>query len=33
MLQFIQMVSKEKLKPNDVKMGIRNVANRVLKAK
>jgi len=33
MLQFIQMVSKEKLKPDDVKMGIRNVAATVLKAK
>jgi len=33
MLQFIQMVSKEKLKPDDVKTGIRNVAATVLKAK
>ena len=33
MLQFIEMVSKEKLKPEDVKAGIRYVANRVLKAK
>ena len=33
MLQFIEMVSKEKLKPDDVKMGIRNVAATVLKAK
>ena len=33
MLQFIEMVSKEKLKPDDVKMGIRNVAATVAKAK
>ena len=32
MLQFIQMVSKEKLRPEDVKTGIRNVAATVLKA-
>ncbi len=33
MLQFIQMVSNEKLSPEDVKMGISNVAAIVLKAK
>ena len=33
MLTFIEMVSKQKLKPEDVKMGIRNVATTVLKAK
>jgi hypothetical protein len=32
MLQFIEMVSKEKLKPEDVKAGIRYVATTVLKA-
>ena len=33
MMQFIQMVSKEKLKDQDVKMGIRNVAKAVLQDK
>ena len=32
MLQFIQMVSKEKLEPDDVKAGIRYVATRVAEA-
>ena len=31
--KFIQMVAKEKLKPNDVKMGVRNVAAAILKGK
>ena len=31
--KFIQMVAKEKLKPNDVKMGVRNVATAILKGK
>ena len=31
--QFIQMVAKERLQPNDVKMGVRNVATAVLKDK
>jgi len=29
--QFIQMVAKERLQPNDVKMGVRNVAAAILK--
>ena len=33
MMQFIQMVSKEKLKDQDVKIGIRNVAKAVLEDK
>ena len=33
MMQFIQMVSKEKLKDQDVKIGIRNVAKAVLQDK
>ena len=31
--QFIQMVAKERLQPNDVKMGVRNVAAAILKGK
>jgi hypothetical protein len=31
--QFIQLVAKEKLRPQDVKMGVRNVATKILKAK
>jgi len=31
--QFIQMVAKERLQPNDVKMGVRNVAATILKGK
>ena len=31
--QFIQMVAKERLQPNDVKMGVRNVAAATLKGK
>jgi len=31
--KFVQMVAKEKLKPNDVKMGVRNVAAAILKGK
>ena len=31
--QFIQMVAKERLQPNDVKMGVRNVAAAISKAK
>ena len=31
--QFIQMVTKEKLQPSDVKMGVRNVAAAILKGK
>ena len=31
--KFIQMVAKEKLQPSDVKMGVRNVAAAILKAK
>ena len=33
MMQFIQMVSKEKLKDQDVKVGIRNIAKAVLQSK
>jgi hypothetical protein len=33
LMQFIQMVAKEKLKPQDVKMGVRNVAKQILKSK
>jgi len=33
MTQFIQMVAKDRLKPSDVKMGVRNVAAQVLKVK
>ena len=33
MTQFIQMVAKDRLKPNDVKMGVRNVAAQFLKVK
>jgi len=33
MMKFIQMVSATKLKPQDVKMGIRNVAKQVLQSK
>ena len=33
MMQFIQMVSATKLKPQDVKIGIRNVAKQVLQSK
>ena len=31
--KFIQMVAKEKLQPNDVKAGVRNVAQAILKGK
>ena len=33
MMQFIQMVAKDKLKPNDVKLGVRNVTKAVLQGK
>lgn len=33
MMQFIQMVAKEKLKDQDIKVGIRNVAKAVLQGK
>tara|TARA_R100000808_G_C2099987_1_gene117388 strand:- start:15 stop:629 length:615 start_codon:yes stop_codon:yes gene_type:complete len=33
MKQFIQMVAKDRLKPSDVKMGVRNVAAEFLKVK
>ena len=33
MMQFIQMVSATKLKPQDIKIGIRNVAKQVLQSK
>ena len=33
LMQFIQMVAKEKLKPQDVKVGVRNVAAAILKSK
>jgi len=33
MMQFVQLVAKDKLNPNDVKMGIRNVAAAILKGK
>ena len=33
MMQFIQMVAKDKLKPNDVKLGVRNVVKAVLQGK
>ena len=33
LMKFIQMVAKEKLKPQDVKVGVRNVAAAVLKSK
>ena len=33
LMQFIQMVAKEKLKPQDVKVGLRNVTKQVLQSK
>tara|TARA_R100000951_G_scaffold48142_2_gene40926 strand:- start:575 stop:1111 length:537 start_codon:yes stop_codon:yes gene_type:complete len=33
MMQFVQLVAKDKLNPNDVKMGVRNVAAAILKGK
>ena len=33
MMRFIQMVAKDKLKPNDVKLGVRNVVKTVLQGK
>ena len=33
MMRFIQMVAKDKLKPNDVKLGVRNVVKAVLPGK
>tara|TARA_R110002012_G_scaffold216470_2_gene387586 strand:+ start:2798 stop:3334 length:537 start_codon:yes stop_codon:yes gene_type:complete len=33
MMQFVQMVAKEKLKDQDIKVGIRNVAKAVLQGK
>ena len=33
LMQFIQMVAKEKLRPEDVKVGVRRVAAQILKGK